>query len=590
MRVRASRVPVLLSAAIVIPLAALAWLGMRTVQQERELEGQRQRERLEIAIGRVALEIERRLQVVEEDLARGSGVQFAQDGIQSSASLRVLFQPIDTPTHMASLPSLTAAEVEEFQRHNLPAAEAAYRRVASTAPAAVRAVALAALGRVQRSQKQYARALDAYNELEQLGAIHVAGQPAGLVARQGRCKTLEAAGDAKGFALRFTSCRVLLSRATGESTGRRSKCIARWSSIGMEPHHRPIAVARADALIELWHQWRRGDLDARGRRVLPGNPASALAVWAGNDDRLAVWLATASEIHTAWHPLWEAHNLSVAISDVEGRLLVGTPGNHAVSLSPHDTRLPFILSASATRDDETERGRGRVLAIGLMLAFGVTIAAAYALYRTTTRELALAGQQADFVAAVSHEFRTPLTSMRHLTELLESRAVTSEERKAHYYALLARETERLHRMVESLLTFGRMDVDAYNWQLEPAEVERIVTSIVDEFRRESIAEGRQVVLRYRRTIACHTRRSRGAVTCVVEPARKRSEVLGCGRAGPCVRQTPGRLGAAWRARRRRGHSTRGAAPYFPEIRPRVGRNALWYTRCWNWPGARHAHC
>jgi signal transduction histidine kinase len=82
--------------------------------------------------------------------------------------------------------------------------------------------------------------------------------------------------------------------------------------------------------------------------------------------------------------------------------------------------------------------------------------------------------------------------MRHLTELLESRAVTSEERKAHYYALLAHETERLHRMVESLLSFGRMDVDAYSWQLEPAEVDRMVRGIVDEFRHESLAEGRQV--------------------------------------------------------------------------------------------------
>jgi signal transduction histidine kinase len=82
--------------------------------------------------------------------------------------------------------------------------------------------------------------------------------------------------------------------------------------------------------------------------------------------------------------------------------------------------------------------------------------------------------------------------MRHLTELLASRVVTSEKRKAHYYALLAHETERLHRMVESLLSFGRMDVDAYSWQLEPAEVDRLVRGIVDEFRHESLAEGRQV--------------------------------------------------------------------------------------------------
>ena len=80
---------------------------------------------------------------------------------------------------------------------------------------------------------------------------------------------------------------------------------------------------------------------------------------------------------------------------------------------------------------------------------GLILAAAYGLYRATARELLLARQQSDFVSAVSHEFRTPLTSMRHLTDLLASR----ERRRArsdatHYYELLAHETERLHRMVE----------------------------------------------------------------------------------------------------------------------------------------------
>ena len=492
MRVGVRRVPVLLSAAIAIPLAALGWLGMRTLQQERELEGQRQRERLEVATGRIALEIERRLQAIEDDLARGGGVQFGPAGIESSASLRVLFQPVDAPVQTVSLASLTAAEVEEFQRHNLLAAEANYRHIAAISPPAVKALALAGLGRVRRLQKQYERALEAYDELARLETVHVAGQPADLVARQGRCKTLEAAGDSERLRTEVHE----LSRALASGDWRIDRAtfdlyrelVVGWN--GTPPSS--DAIARTEALIELWHLWRRGDLSTRGRRVLLSDPTSALAVWAGNADRLAVWLATTPDIHTAWRPLWDAQNLSVALSDVEGRPLVGVPGDRSISLSPHDTRLPFILNASTTRNNDTDQGPRRVLAIGLVLALVVTIAAAYALYRTTTRELALAAQQADFVAAVSHEFRTPLTSMRHLTELLESRAVTSEERKAHYYALLARETERLHRLVESLLSFGRMDVNAYSWQLEPAEVERIVTGIVDEFRLDSIAEDRLV--------------------------------------------------------------------------------------------------
>jgi signal transduction histidine kinase len=83
--------------------------------------------------------------------------------------------------------------------------------------------------------------------------------------------------------------------------------------------------------------------------------------------------------------------------------------------------------------------------------------------------------------------------MRHLTELLVSRSITSEERKLYYYELLAHETERLHRMVESLLSFARIDVGAYPWRLEPADVNQLLCDIVDEFRRDPLANGRRVL-------------------------------------------------------------------------------------------------
>jgi signal transduction histidine kinase len=83
--------------------------------------------------------------------------------------------------------------------------------------------------------------------------------------------------------------------------------------------------------------------------------------------------------------------------------------------------------------------------------------------------------------------------MRHLTDLLVSRGITSEERKTQYYELLAHETERLHRMVESLLSFGRIEAGAYAWQLEPADVGELTRGIVEEFRREPDAAGREII-------------------------------------------------------------------------------------------------
>ncbi len=129
---------------------------------------------------------------------------------------------------------------------------------------------------------------------------------------------------------------------------------------------------------------------------------------------------------------------------------------------------------------------------GLLLAFALMLATAYGLYRAITRELELVRLQSEFVSAVSHEFRTPITSMRHLVDMLASRGVPTEERKAYYYTLPARETERLNRMVEGLLSFGRMEAGAYACRFEAEDVCQLARDIVEEFRREPLARDREL--------------------------------------------------------------------------------------------------
>ena len=68
--------------------------------------------------------------------------------------------------------------------------------------------------------------------------------------------------------------------------------------------------------------------------------------------------------------------------------------------------------------------------------------------------------KSDFVAAVSHDFRTPLASFRQLSELLVDDRVASEEDRKEYLRRIYRESGQLRRLVEELLDFARIDAGA----------------------------------------------------------------------------------------------------------------------------------
>jgi len=100
--------------------------------------------------------------------------------------------------------------------------------------------------------------------------------------------------------------------------------------------------------------------------------------------------------------------------------------------------------------------------------------------RAIRREAEVARLQSDFVAAVSHEFRSPLTTVRQLSEMLEMGQVPSDDRRQKYYRVLAGEARRLQRLVETLLNFGKMEAGAQQYHFEKLDVRELVSRAVRE--------------------------------------------------------------------------------------------------------------
>jgi len=79
------------------------------------------------------------------------------------------------------------------------------------------------------------------------------------------------------------------------------------------------------------------------------------------------------------------------------------------------------------------------------------------IYRMVTVRLAFAERRQNFVSAVSHELKTPLTAIRMYGEMLRDGLVSNEEKRQQYYEVITNESERLTRLVNNVLELSKLE-------------------------------------------------------------------------------------------------------------------------------------
>ncbi|MBT3751390.1 MAG: HAMP domain-containing histidine kinase [Bacteroidetes bacterium] len=108
------------------------------------------------------------------------------------------------------------------------------------------------------------------------------------------------------------------------------------------------------------------------------------------------------------------------------------------------------------------------MAVGLFLAM-----------RSLTVEYRISHLKSDFVSTVSHEFKSPLTSIRMMSERLVNKRVKSDERKLEYYQSMLNQSERLSHLVENILDFSRLDEGRKTFHFEPCNLSDLIREVVE---------------------------------------------------------------------------------------------------------------
>jgi signal transduction histidine kinase len=229
----------------------------------------------------------------------------------------------------------------------------------------------------------------------------------------------------------------------------------------------------------------------------PGKPAEAGV--AGISIKAKALLA---EIQSRVEPeTGSAGGPGILVSDLEGKILLGekrdAAGSQTVTEFFDDNFPPWKIEVSRGATEGTGiPGLQKsfyfwtIITLVVVLTFGAIL-----IVRTIGREMDVLRLKSDFVASVSHEFKTPLTSMRALLERLQEGKVSDPGRMNEYFSQISRNTDQLNRLVKNLLDFSKIEEGRREYRFAPTDVVELVTDQIAEFKRNDLGPGIELRLR-----------------------------------------------------------------------------------------------
>ncbi len=92
----------------------------------------------------------------------------------------------------------------------------------------------------------------------------------------------------------------------------------------------------------------------------------------------------------------------------------------------------------------------------------------------------------DFVANVSHEFRTPLTAIQGFAETLLAGAIDDSQNRTRFLEIILEHSRRLARLTEDLLVLSKMDAERLELEIRRLGVSQLIESCLETAQRRAL--------------------------------------------------------------------------------------------------------
>ena len=100
-----------------------------------------------------------------------------------------------------------------------------------------------------------------------------------------------------------------------------------------------------------------------------------------------------------------------------------------------------------------------------------------------------------FVSTVSHELKTPLTSIKMFTELLQNKLPPQDEKSGDYLRIIDGESDKLRRLIDNILDFTKIEKGLKSYEMKKVNLVEIIYKVVNDLQYQASMAKQEIIIK-----------------------------------------------------------------------------------------------
>lgn len=182
-------------------------------------------------------------------------------------------------------------------------------------------------------------------------------------------------------------------------------------------------------------------------------------------------------------PVHDQFKFDYQVSILNNDSLIEMTDSKLITIEVFNPITPKILVVKLKNDDALKSFLTRTKSyyvISIILMLGGMVLGIFLIISDINRERKLNDLRSEFVSNVTHELKTPLTSIYLFVESILLGRVKSEKDKKDYLKIILQETDRLKRLINNVLDFAKIEKGKLKYHFEETDISDIMFSAIKE--------------------------------------------------------------------------------------------------------------